>query len=275
MRDRRSVSCGTTCRILTVRTLPWNIVFSIFVVLAIGGCDYQPSPNQNRAITHTPPPNPAWLPTSFFPAWKDAVPGSTINLYYDSTIGQEANGLILKSAIQGLTAGQRLVIGPGTWSISPKFDVVLQGTSTNPIWITGDPNNRPIITRPDTGQNVMNVGESGATKFVAFSGLEFTGGDTLVKLYDCSNIWIDYCYIHDGDGVGISANASDTNHIYITNNEIVRPGNLGDMGEGLYLGGNNGSVIMSYSVIARNYVHDTANADQGDGIELKQGSHHN
>ena len=42
----------------------------------------------------------------------------------------------------------------------------------------------------------------------------------------------------------------------------------------MYLGANNGAVIMSNSIIALNYVHDTdgPTVTQGDGIELKQGS---
>jgi hypothetical protein len=39
----------------------------------------------------------------------------------------------------------------------------------------------------------------------------------------------------------------------------------------MYLGGNNASVIMSESVIALNHIHD-CRGDQGDGIEVKQGS---
>jgi hypothetical protein len=70
--------------------------------------------------------------------------------------------------------------------------------------------------------------------------------------------------------VGISANSRDTSHLYITRNEIW---NTGGTGEGMYLGGNNASVVMSRSVIALNHVHDTLNGvTQGDGIEVKQGS---
>ena len=43
----------------------------------------------------------------------------------------------------------------------------------------------------------------------------------------------------------------------------------------MYFGANNGVVVCSYSVIALNHVHDTTAGTQGDGIEIKQGSHHN
>ena len=42
----------------------------------------------------------------------------------------------------------------------------------------------------------------------------------------------------------------------------------------MYLGANHGKVIMRNSVIAANHVHDCG-GDQGDGIELKQGSYNN
>jgi hypothetical protein len=42
----------------------------------------------------------------------------------------------------------------------------------------------------------------------------------------------------------------------------------------MYLGANHGKVVMSYSVIAENHVHDCGGT-QGDGVEVKQGSHHN
>jgi hypothetical protein len=45
----------------------------------------------------------------------------------------------------------------------------------------------------------------------------------------------------------------------------------GGHGEGMYLGANYGEFIMSESVIALNHIHD-CKGEQGDGIEVKQGS---
>ena len=47
---------------------------------------------------------------------------------------------------------------------------------------------------------------------------------------------------------------------------------MNDTGEGLYLGGNNATAITHHSVVALNHIHDLF-MNQGDGIELKQGSH--
>ena len=101
-----------------------------------------------------------------------------------------------------------------------------------------------------------------------------TGGDTLIRLYHCDNVWIDQCHIHHGDGVGITANTEDTRFLYITRNHIHHPGGADDSGEGMYLGANNSAVRMSQSIVALYHVHD-CRGTQGDGIELKQGSFNN
>ena len=38
------------------------------------------------------------------------------------------------------------------------------------------------------------------------AGDRVTGGDTLLKLYDCANLWVHQCHIHHGNGAGIAAN---------------------------------------------------------------------
>jgi len=221
-------------------------------------------------------PDPKWLPASYDPAWANVPPKQTIPVTHDPKQSPSVNGAALAAAIHGLKPGQKLAIGPGTYSLDARFDVVLAGTAAAPIWIAGaDPRNRPVLTRPDNRQNLINVGSGGPTRFVCLRDLDLTGGDDLIKLYDCENVWIDRCTIHDGDGVGIAANSRNTRYLYITRNEIARPGSAADTGEGMYLGANYGTVAMSYSVVALNYVHDTTVSTQGDGIEVKQGSHHN
>jgi len=221
-------------------------------------------------------PDPSWLPASYFPPWAGVRPKQTLPFAHDPKQSPAANGAALAAAIRGLRPGQALAIGPGTYSLAARFDVSLAGTAADPIWIVGaDPQNPPVLTRPDNQQNLINVGSAGPARFVCFRDLDLTGGDDLMKLYDCENVWIDQCTIHDGDGVGIAANSSNTRYLYITRNEIARPGTSHDSGEGMYLGANYGAVAMSYSVVALNHVHDTTVSTQGDGIEVKQGSHHN
>lgn len=213
---------------------------------------------------------------SYYPPWENATPTRTITLAYDASQSAVQNGAALRAAIAALQPGDRLEIGGGTWSINSFWNVVIQGTESAPIWIVAAAGATPIITRPDAAQNVLNVGSGAgnATRYVCFRGLEFTGGDTLIRLYHCENVWIDQCHIHHGSGVGITANTEDTRYLYITRNHIHDPGGASDTCEGMYLGANNSAVRMSRSIIALNHVHD-CRGTQGDGIELKQGSYDN
>ena len=68
--------------------------------------------------------------------------------------------------------------------------------------------------------------------------------------------------------VCLSANSANTRRLFLTRNHNHHGGGHG---EGMYLGGNNASFIMSESVIALNHIHD-CKGEQGDGIEVKQGS---
>jgi hypothetical protein len=180
------------------------------------------------------------------------------------------NGARLTTALLALVPGDRLEIGGGTYSFVPYTTLDLQGTVTAPIWITPAPGATVVITRPDANQNIINVGVGRESRYVCFRGLEFTGGSHGIRLYSCTQVWIDQCRVHQTGDVGISANARDSSFLFITQNEIW---NTGGTGEGMYLGGNDGTVIMSRSVIALNHVHDTlTGVTQGDGIEVKQGS---
>ncbi|TET39087.1 MAG: right-handed parallel beta-helix repeat-containing protein [Planctomycetota bacterium] len=213
-------------------------------------------------------------PSVYFPPWHNIAPIEVISFSYDRAKSDEENGAALADAILALQPGQKLEIGAGTYSINRWFNVLLHGTASAPIWITGAPGDRPVLTRPDNAQNVMNVGSGLGSEYICFHGLDFTGGDDLIKLYKCTNIWIDECYIHNGDGVGIAANSENTDHLYITRNLIHDPGDADDTCEGMYLGANNSVYVMTDSIIALNHVHDCGGT-QGDGIEVKQGSYNN
>ena len=168
-----------------------------------------------------------------------------------------------------------LEIGPGRYSIARKAEVDLQGTANAPIWIVGADSDRlPIITRSDSRQNVMNVGERSRTEYVCFRHLELTGGSTLIRFYDCHHFWLDQCHLHHAGHEGVTTNTRDTSHLFITRNHFHHFTNPNATGEAMYLGANHSKVVMSYSVIAENHVHDCG-GKQGDGIEVKQGSHHN
>lgn len=217
------------------------------------------------------------------PVWSDVKPTRTITQRYNERRTAVQNGAALKSAMQGLKPGYQLVVEAGEYSIDSWFKLDVAGTEKAPIWITAAEkktrDNQPefeqvIITRPDAKQNLMNVGVDSPVSYLAIRGLEFTGGAHGIRLYDCSNVWLDRCHIHHTGEVAVSANTKDTAFLFITRNDIH---DTAGTGEGMYLGANNGKVKMRDSVIALNHVHDIGGdkVTQGDGIEIKQGSYGN
>ena len=220
-------------------------------------------------------PTLPWVSGQTSPNWHTGQVHRKIRHTYDDRQNDQANGLRLKHRIEDLQPGDMLLIAPGRYSIGPKLVVDLQGTPQAPIWIIGSSKEQPtIITRPDARQNVMNVGERKRTEYVCFQNVEFTGGSTLIRFYDCHHVWLDRCHLHHAGAEGITANTRDTQHLFITNNHFHDFKNPNATGEAMYLGANQGKAKMSYSVIANNHVHDCG-GQQGDGIEIKQGSYNN
>lgn len=248
-------------------TLRVSSIFSCWLLLSVEAASASP-----EAATA---PEAPWVIGRTEPEWADVTPRRTLSLKHDSGKSEEENGAALAEALQKLQPGDRIEIGTGRFSFGPKFELSLRGTREAPIWIVAaDAEHPPVITRPDARQNVMNVGERSRTTYLCFRGLEFTGGSTLIRFYDCHHLWLDRCHLHHAGHEGITTNTRDTSHLFITRNhfhDFTRPNATG---EAMYLGANHGKVVMSYSVIAENHVHDCGGR-QGDGIEVKQGSHHN
>jgi hypothetical protein len=170
--------------------------------------------------------------------------------------------------VAALQPGDRLEIGAGTYSVARLWDLKVCGKASAPIWIAAAKDAQVVITRPDNRQNVLNVGQGSPVHFLCLQGLEFTGGSHGVRLGRCRDVWVDQCHIHHTSEVCLSANSADTQRLFLTRNHIHHGGGHA---EGMYLGGNNASYVMSQSVIAQNHIHD-CHGDQGDGIEVKQGS---
>ena len=199
--------------------------------------------------------------SSYDPPWANIPPRRVIA--HDS-----ADSAALVKAIAALKPGDQLVIAAGTYSVDQLWDIQVSGTAEAPIWITAAKDARVILTRPDARQNVLNIGQGRPVSFLCLRGLEITGGGHGLRLGQCGDVWIDQCHIHHNGGPNLSANNADSRRLHITRNHIHHGSGHG---EGMYLGGNDASVIMSESVIALNHVHDCG-GDQGDGIEVKQGS---
>lgn len=224
-------------------------------------------------------PTAPWERDSIEPDWADNTRGRTLRLPYDPRKSAEDNGAALWSALTQLQPGDTLKVSRGTYSIDRLTNLVLRGTERKPIWVIGaeeEGDEKPVITRPDARQNVLNIasGDNDLTEFACIRGFEFTGGSSIMRIYNARDFWVDRCEFHNPGAESITANTRDTERLFITRNHLHHMENAGATCEGMYLGANNGKVRMSYSVIAENHVHD-CRGTQGDGIEVKQGSHHN
>jgi hypothetical protein len=197
----------------------------------------------------------------YAPHWAHIAPKRVIR--HTTVSGQS-----LVEAVATLQPGDQLVLAAGTYRVERLWDIQVSGTAEAPIWIVADENARVLITRPDANQNILNIGQNVPVHHLCLRGLEFTGGSHGIRLGHCSEVWIDQCHIHHTGQVCLSANSADTRRLFLIRNHIHHGGGHG---EGMYLGANEGKFIMSESVIALNHIHD-CRGDQGDGIEVKQGS---
>ena len=178
----------------------------------------------------------------------------------------------LESASAALTPGEELILRGGSYFFDRNVTITANGTPTAPITIRAKVGERPVIEQATTRHNVVEINHS---SYLVLRGLEFTGGSHGIRLMDSDFITIEECEIHETGDVAISANAGGTyeglrilrNHIHHTNGT----------GEGLYLGCNHDACRVANSLIEGNYIHHTnrASVDQGDGIELKEGSYGN
>ena len=179
----------------------------------------------------------------------------------------------LVATVGTLLPGDELVLAGGTYNLTQRFSINVSGESAMPIVIRAKDGEVPIITRPDAGENTINIEDA---TYVELRGIEVVGGSHGIRISASSFITIEGCHVHDTGDVGISANVNGSdyeglqlisNHIHDTNNT----------GEGMYLGCNSNACQMHDSLIAGNYIHHTngPTIEQGDGIEVKEGSYAN
>jgi len=181
-------------------------------------------------------------------------------------------GESFEASVESLNPGDTLTVHEGTYVDSGRVSIGVTGTSVSPVIIQAAAGEqKPLITRSggDSVQNTINI--EGA-EYVTIRGLEISsnGGDGINMSANPAYITLEDLVIHD-ISVGINFRSSmhhitvRRNHIYATN----------DTGEGMYVGCNNATCAVSESLIEGNWIHDTMAATQGDGIEIKRGSHSN
>jgi|JRYD01.1.fsa_nt_gb hypothetical protein len=184
-------------------------------------------------------------------------------------------GHSFEEAVEALTPGDTLIVHAGTYADAGRISIGVRGTAAAPVLIKGaDGEALPLITRNAGApvQNTINI--EGAT-WLRLTRLEITGngGDAINMSGTPSFITLDNLEIHDVD-VGINFRSS-MNDITVRHNHIHHTGKDGGTGEGMYVGCNDATCVVSRALIENNWIHDTQNSTQGDGIEVKHGSHSN
>lgn len=179
----------------------------------------------------------------------------------------------VEAAIAGLGPGDELILRGGTYTLTERFSIDLAGQSGQPILIRAKDGERPHLHRPNADQNLIDIDRA---EEVIIRGLEFSGGSAGLRISSARALTIEDCEIHDTADVALRANDGGATYegLRILRNHIH---DTHDTGEGMYLGCNQGGCRVAHSEIAGNWVHHTNATDvvQGDGIELKEGSHDN
>jgi hypothetical protein len=175
-------------------------------------------------------------------------------------------------AVESLTPGDTLIVHEGTYTETGYLTITVLGTLNEPVVIKGaEGESAPHITRILPDQNAINI--DGATH-LTIKGLEISNGAHGIKMTgNPTYITLEELIIHDVEqGISLSSLGSDMHHIRILRNHIYHT--VGS-GEGLYIGCNAADCVVSDSIFEGNWIHDTLGGSQGEGIELKEGSHSN
>jgi hypothetical protein len=176
-----------------------------------------------------------------------------------------------------LVAGDVLIVHQGIYNETNRMSIQVRGTASAPIIIKGaDGEAKPVITRPTSAsvQNTINI--EGSATYLTLTNLEVSGngGFGIAVNGSLSYITLENLDIHDVD-VGIYAGTS-MNNLTIRKNHIYRTGIGGGTGEGMYLRCNYASCTLTNMLVEGNWIHDALpGTSQGDGIEVKVGSHSN
>jgi MYXO-CTERM domain-containing protein len=178
----------------------------------------------------------------------------------------------VEAAMNALAPGDELVLAGGTYTLTDAWHITMVGTEQAPIVVRAKDGDIPHLQRPAADQNVIDFD---MVRYATFRGIEVSGGSHGLRLIDVSFMTIEGCDVHDTGDVAISANSGGSYEgLRILRNNIHHTNNTG---EGMYLGCNNDECRVHDSLIEGNWVHHTngPTVDQGDGIELKEGSYGN
>jgi MYXO-CTERM domain-containing protein len=186
----------------------------------------------------------------------------------------------VEGAINALQPGDELVLQGGMYTLTDAWHLTVTGTEQMPITIHNKDGETPHFNRPwpdpaDPTSADQNIIDFDSARYVVFRGIELSGGSHGIRLIDVSFMTIEDCHIHDTGDVALSANSGGEYEGLVIRHNHIHDTNI--TGEGMYLGCNSNACQMFNSLIEGNYVHHTngPTVEQGDGIEIKEGSYNN
>ena len=171
-----------------------------------------------------------------------------------------------------LEPGEVLQLAAGEYVLSGFSLLDVHGTAAQPIVIRSAPGADVHVRRLDDSQNLLNI----AASHLVIEGIRFSGGSVGLRLNAASDLTLRHIQVHDTAEAAVTANISGQTYarLRIEHSEFHHTGGTG---EGLYLGCNSAACAVVDSTVRGNWIHHTNGAmvTQGEGIDLKLGSHGN
>ncbi len=178
-----------------------------------------------------------------------------------------------------LQPGDELVLAGGVYSQTGRRALTVQGTLEKPVTIRAAQGQEPVLTRPAGSRRYNNI-EFLDCRYVVIRGLHFRGGSSGVRFIRGHHVTFENCEICQTTNNALTMNSGNCDAFIIRNNHIHHTGLREDgttEGEGMYIGGHDGSCITTNSLIEGNHIHHLRGMGSGgnDGIEVKYGSYNN
>ncbi|NQV35900.1 MAG: right-handed parallel beta-helix repeat-containing protein [Phycisphaeraceae bacterium] len=202
--------------------------------------------------------------------------GVTYEIHPAITDSQEAFETIANS----LKPGDELVLYGGTYSQTARRAVTARGTVDNPIIIRAAQGQEPVLTHPENVADRYNNIEFVDCEYLTIQGIRFKGGSSGVRFIRGHHITFEACEISHTRNNALTMNSGNCDNFIIRRNHIHHTGlstRGSTEGEGMYIGGHDGSYVTTHSLIEGNIIHHTRSTSVGgnDGIEIKFGSYGN
>ncbi len=188
----------------------------------------------------------------------------------DAEVFRLGPGDDVERRLQTLAPGDEVVLEDGTYTLTERLSFAAEGTPDAPIVIRAADGARPHFHRPSADQNIWDF--SGT--YLTVRGIVFSGGSAGLRVQGADHLTIEDCEIYETGDVALRMNDDGVTYRDV----VIRRNHIRDThgtGEGMYLGCNRDACRIAGGLVEGNYVHHTnaADVEQGDGIELKQGSH--